>query len=147
MTSVHEVMSTTPVMVNPTTSVADLLSLFDRHDFNTFPVVRHGTQVVGVVSKLDVLRLVVSDPSILSRIEGGTARVRDVMRRKVVSVEADDSILDAGNLMVVTGLRSLPVVNRKHTRPELLGMLSRGDVLRGLRFQLADGKYTHKSAS
>jgi CBS domain-containing membrane protein len=146
MTAVHEVMSTDPITVSPVTWVADLLSLFDRHDFNAFPVIRQGKRLVGIVSKLDVLRLV-SHRSALLRVDEGIARVGDVMRRKVVSVDPKDRIADAGNLMVVTGLRSLPVVRREDAGLDLLGMLSRGDVLRGLRLQLADGTHAFKKAS
>ena len=56
MTSVHEVMSAVPVTVAPSTSLTDLLTLFDRHDYNAFPVVGQGGELVGIVSKLDVLR-------------------------------------------------------------------------------------------
>ena len=63
------------------------------------------------------------------------------MRRKVVSIEPEDTLAEAGNLMVVTKLRSLPVVERRDGRVILVGMLSRGDVLRGLRFQLREGNY------
>ena len=40
--AVHEIMSASPVIVGPTTSVSELLALFDRHDFNAFPVVDGG---------------------------------------------------------------------------------------------------------
>jgi CBS domain-containing protein len=36
---VHDVMSISPVTVSPATLVSDLLTRFDRHDFNVFPVV------------------------------------------------------------------------------------------------------------
>ena len=60
------------------------------------------------------------------------------MSRNSVTVAAQDSIVDAGNLMIETKLRSFPVVHRRHAPAELVGMLSRGDVLRALRFQLEE---------
>jgi hypothetical protein len=39
--------------------------------------------------------------------------------------------------MVATGRRSLPVVKRGSGWPKLVGIVSRGDLLRGLRFELA----------
>jgi hypothetical protein len=40
--------------------------------------------------------------------------------------------------MVSTGRRSLPVVRRGSGWPKLVGIVSRGDLLRGLRFELAE---------
>jgi CBS domain-containing protein len=149
MIAVHEVMSTSPTTVEPTTLVADLLVLFDRHDFNAFPVLgRHG-ELLGIVSKLDVLELFLSDErSGSARGVLGSARVEDLMRHEIVSVEAHESIAAAGARMVATKLRSLPVVERRGGSVVLVGILSRGDILRGLRFQLVEGSYTrHTPAS
>ena len=134
MTAVHDAMSTAPVTVTPATSISDLLSLFDRHDFNALPVMERGGSLVGIVSKLDVLRFLLRSGHSPSSI----ACAADVMSRKVVTVAAQDSIVDAGNLMIETKLRSFPVVHRRHGRLELVGMLSRGDVLRALRFRLEE---------
>jgi CBS domain-containing protein len=45
----------------------------------------------------------------------------------------------AADAMVDTGLRSIPVVLRGG-RPELVGMVSRGDVMRGFRLAMHDDK-------
>ncbi len=70
--------------------------------------------------------------------------VAGVMRQKAVSVEPSDSVTAAGNLMVTTKLRSLPVIGRRQGRSVLVGMLSRGDVLRWLRSQLVEGTYVRQ---
>ena len=66
------------------------------------------------------------------------------MRRQAVSVGPRDAITTAGNLIVVTNLRSLPVVERQQGRPVLVGMLSRGDVLRWLRSQFVEDRYVRQ---
>jgi CBS domain-containing protein len=146
MIAVHEIMSTSPVAVGPATPVSDLLALFDRHDFNAFPVLDERGRLLGIVSKLDVLELFLADGAPTRAAAGavGTTRVEDLMHRKVVSVEAREPISTAGALMVETKLRSLPVVERQDDRLILVGMLSRGDVLRGLRFQLVEGGYVRQ---
>jgi CBS domain-containing protein len=141
MTTVHEVMTPYPITVAPTTSVGDLLARFDRHDFNSFPVVDERRRLVAIVSKLDVLDLLLAGRAPAKVKTMDQTRVADLMRRQVVSVEASDSIADAGALMVALKLRSLPVVERRSGRPTLVGILSRGDVLRGLRYQLVEGHY------
>ena len=135
MTAVHEVMTAAPVTVTPSTPVTDLLTLFDRHDYNTFPVLGPEAHLVGIVSKLDLLRLFVTVGGGLGT-KGEGVCAADVMQRELVSVEAEDSLVEAGNLMIVTKLRSLPVVHNRQAARSLIGMLSRGDVLRGLRFEL-----------
>ena len=139
MTSVHEVMSAVPVTVAPSTSLTDLLTLFDRHDYNAFPVVGQGGELVGIVSKLDVLRRFVAGAGKPGNLEEGVSAA-DLMQQEVVSVPAEDSLADAGGLMVGANLRSVPVTHGRDAGARLVGMLSRGDVLRGLRLQLDAGK-------
>lgn len=135
MTAVHEVMSPAPITVTSSTSVTDLLTLFDRHDYNAFPVLGPKGRLVGIVSKLDLLRLfVTARPGPRKNNEG--LCVSDIMEREVVSAAAEDDLVEAGKLMVRTKLRSVPVVHTRPTGPSLVGMLSRGDVLRGLRLKL-----------
>jgi CBS domain-containing protein len=139
-TPVLEVMTRAPITVTARTTVGALMTLFDRHDFNAFPVVDEEGGVCGIVTKLDVLRLLRPDwdfevPDSDSIV---TASVADIMRRGVISVEPADPIIVAADLMVETRLRSLPVVQRRGGGPELVGIVTQGDLLRGLRFELAD---------
>ncbi len=146
MNAVHDTMSTSPVAVGPTTSISRLLTLFDRYDFNAFPVVGQRNRLLGIVSKLDLLELFLgrSRSTLGATDVSSTAQVADVMRRKAVFVEPLDAITAAGNLMVVTNLRSLPVIERREGRLVLVGMLSRGDVLRWLRSQLVESRYVRE---
>jgi CBS domain-containing protein len=146
MNAVYDIMSSSPVGVEPTTSIGNLLALFDRHDFNAFPVVEQHNHLVGIVSKLDVLRRLLDHRASTRSATNGVATtcVADVMRRKAVFVNPRDAITAAGNLMVVTKLRSLPVIERREGRPLLVGMLSRGDVLRWLRSQLVEDQYVRQ---
>jgi CBS domain-containing protein len=93
---------------------------------------------VGIVSQIDLLRPFVARRSKRSSGDVGAARAADVMQKKVVSVRAQDSIVDVGRLMLVTRLRSLPVIHRprRNARAELVGMVSRGDLLRGFGYRL-----------
>jgi CBS domain-containing protein len=136
---IFQIMTTAPVTVQPQTTVVELLALFDRHDYNAFPVVAPDGTLRGIVSKLDVLRLLhpdeqfrLPDPKLI-----GATRVADIMRPGTLTVEAEDPVVVAAELMVATGRRSLPVVRRGSGWPTLVGIVSRGDLLRGLRFELA----------
>ena len=134
---VHDVMSAAPVVVSPATRVSELLTLFDRHDYNAFPVVDDRTHVLGVVSKLDVLR------AFLAPQDAGEAAVAErpaeaLMTREVVAVGPEDSLRTAGERMAGAKLHSLPVVEEKNGDRLLVGVVSRGDILRGLRYRLDD---------
>jgi len=140
MDFVSDIMTVSPITVHPTASVANLLAMFDRHDFNAFPVVGQHDRLLGIISKLDVLRLFVSHGA--SSPDGiAAASVADVMHRGAVSILPADAIPSAGNLMVATNLRSIPVVDCHGSHPAVVGMLSRGDVIRGLRFQSVEGRW------
>lgn len=134
---VWEAMTPSPVVVNPETTVAEVLGLFERHDFNAFPVVDAEGVLRGLLTKLDLLRLFRPDQSglIPEFADVSGRRVEELMRHGVVTVEPDDRVAVVTDLMVATGLRSLPVVERSTGLPVLLGMLSRGDLLRGLRVE------------
>jgi len=137
-TPVHEVMTLEPVRVRQETTVRELIQLFDRHDYNAFPVVDRAGTLLGIVTQLDVLRLLGPDAQL--RIPDATTlngtRVRDIMRHGIVTVEPENPIVVAADLMVHTQLHSLPVVQRRAGVPTLVGMVSRGDLLRGLRLEL-----------
>ena len=137
---VHDIMSTAPVAVSPETPVSDLLALFDRHDFNAFPVVNDRGKVLGVVSKLDVLGAFLPERKPSHSADGAIAQVRAdaLMTRDVLAVGPEDSLVVAGELMVGAKLHSLLVIEQRGSETSLVGIVSRGDILRGLRYRLDD---------
>lgn len=143
---VLDVMTRSPVTVDPGSSLGDLLGMFDRYDFNAFPVVDPAKILLGIVTKLDVLRALRPDAGLRlpDPVTLATVHAADLMRRGVLSVEAEDPLVVAADLMVETRLHSLPVVQRHAGGPPLLiGMISRGDLLRGLRFEMLEPAHTH----
>lgn len=139
-TPVLDVMTRAPITVTSRTTVGELMALFDRYDFNAFPVVDEHDILAGIVTKLDLLRLLRPDWGfqIFDAPMLASAGVADIMRHGVVTVEAGDPIVVVADLMVETRLRSLPVVQRKSGGPVLVGIVTQGDLLRGFRFALAE---------
>jgi CBS domain-containing protein len=135
MPTVGQVMTRDPIRVQRSAAFGDVLALFDRHDVHAFSVVDEHGIVYGIVTKLDVLRAFRPDPSIEPAEPAALSGkpVEDFMRRGVVTLEPGDSVLRAADLIVETRLHSLPVVERTAKGPVLVGMVSRGDVLRALR--------------
>ena len=132
---VHEVMTAAPQTVMPDTPVTDLIALLDRYDYNAVPVVDRGGVLCGIVTKLEVLRMVRPAPDVELRDSEklSLTRVGDIMRRGVVTVAPDDPAMAALDLMVETRLRSLPVAERRGGGPQLVGIVTQGDLLRSLR--------------
>jgi acetoin utilization protein AcuB len=112
--------------------VGSLRRLFQEHDFNAFPVVDGGGILRGIVTKLDLLRALKPNPAlVLPPTESLEEQPVDhIMRPGVVTVEPEDPAYAAAELMVESHLHSLPVVRRGGGSPQLVGFVSRGDLLR-----------------
>lgn len=112
-------------------SMADLETLFAQYDFDAFPVVE-GDKLQGIVTKFDFLRafgfttgqLVPSYDELMKRTVG------EMMTEGVVHVEPTMPLTRVLQLMVNLKLRSFPVLGPDR---QLLGMISRGDVMRALK--------------
>ncbi len=105
-------------------------ALFTQHDFNSFPVVENG-KLLGIVSKFDFLRaFAFTTGQMIPRYDELMKRpVGDFMTEAVISVEPKAPLTRVLQLMVNLRIRSFPVLNADRV---LLGMISRGDVMRAL---------------
>src|SRR5689334_25223296 len=79
--------------VAPETTIGDLYRLFAADDFDAYPVLR-GDALVGVVSKLDALKIFgLSQDHILPRYKEGMATtVDEIMTSDVITVDAETSL-------------------------------------------------------
>jgi CBS-domain-containing membrane protein len=130
-------MTHTPKIVGPKTDVRVLKAMFERYDFNAFPVVDEEQGLLGVVTKLDFLKMFRPDqrrwiPDLRAL---RTERAGDIMTRGVATVTPDDGVATAIDLMVQSRLRSLPVVERRGRREVLVGIVSQHDVLSSLMLE------------
>lgn len=134
---VQDVMSSRPKTVGPAMPVRELQGFFASTNFNAFPVVDDANILVGIVTKLDLLRIFRHDRVRLrpSLTDLWAEHVEDIMRRRVVTVGPRDSVTAAIDQMLASKLRSLPVVERRGGKDVLVGIVSRGDVIRSLIFE------------
>ena len=111
-------------------TVRDLGALFESDDFNTYPVEEDG-QVVGIVTKFDLLKCFAFTPSQMvprySELMNRT--VADVMISEFIYVRSDTKLTRVLQLMVEHRLRSIPVIDSDH---RLAGIIAREDVVRAL---------------
>jgi CBS domain-containing protein len=124
-------MTPTVVTVERQTTIRQLGTLFEEHDFNAFPVMEDG-KVLGLVTKFDFLRtfaftsgqMVPHYDDLMSR------RVEGVMTEAIVHVEPTLPLTRVLQLMVSLKMRSFPVMSADR---QLLGIISREDVMRALK--------------
>ena len=132
--TVREIMATPPEAVSPRLTVGALLKLFDRHAEDAFPVVDQDGVLLGLVSRLDVLRFLRPDPE--PRVPNwkivAAQPVEAIMRHGIISVEPQDPAFTAADVMIETRFQSLPVVERRAGKPVLVGLVTRNALLEAL---------------
>jgi CBS domain-containing protein len=119
-------------------SVRELNEMFERDDFNTYPV-EEDTQIIGLVTKFDVLKCFAFTPSqMVPRYDDLMNRtVADIMIPAFIYVAADTRLTRVLQLMVEHRIRSIPVIDNEH---RLVGIITRRDVLRALSASAESGK-------
>jgi CBS domain-containing protein len=112
-------------------TLRELGDLFEREDFNTYPVAENG-QVVGLVSKFDHLACFVFTPArMMPHYDDLMKRtVADVMTSDFIYVGPDTRLTRVLQLMVDHRIRSMPVIDSDQ---RLVGIISREDVMRALQ--------------
>jgi CBS domain-containing protein len=112
-------------------TLRELGDLFEKEDFNAFPV-EESSQVVGVVSKFDYLANFIFTPAhMIPRYEDLMKRtVADVMTPEFIYVRTETKLTRVLQLMVDHRLKSMPVIEGDQ---RLAGMISREDVMRALQ--------------
>jgi len=132
---VREVMSNQCITVPMGTTVKSALARLASTGITSMPVVSPSGKLRGIVSEADLIRDAVSADARLHEIPQENmlvdrpGYVDDVMTTHVLAVRPDTDLADAVELMTSTGVKSLPVVDR---RGRAMGMVSRSDVVRTL---------------
>ncbi|RAQ97834.1 DUF190 domain-containing protein [Thermogemmatispora tikiterensis] len=146
---VRQAMVTGLITVEPETPLAQVLALLLRAPFRALPVVDRERHLLGLITTGDLIRsgalplrrglvrtaLALDEATAqqmrtpLTQAEQSARTAADVMNRQVRTVRPEQSLREAARLMVETGLRRLPVVDRDQ---RLVGMLSRTDLLRAV---------------
>ncbi len=112
-------------------SMLELSEMFERDDFNSYPVEEDG-QVVGIVTKFDILKCFAFTPSQM------VPRYQDLMNRKVgdvmtpefIYVSPDTRLTRVLQIMVEHRIRSIIVLDGAQ---KLVGIVAREDVIAALK--------------
>jgi CBS domain-containing protein len=127
----RQFMTQTVITVNRQTTMGELAVLFEKHDFNAFPVVEDG-KLCGIISKFDFLHAFAFTTSqvVPHYNELMNRTTAEVMTEAVVHVDPASPLTRVLQLMVGLKTRSFPVMS---ANGQLEGMISREDVMRALK--------------
>jgi CBS domain-containing protein len=126
----QDVMTRDPVTISQGASLAELVELFAGKGFNGLPVVDDSGEVVGIVTKLDLLKAFgVDDEHMFPPYDEIMKRsVSSIMTRDVRGVWPRTPLQKVLQKMLELGWKCLPVLDDDR----LVGVVAREDVMRGL---------------
>ncbi|GAB4567446.1 MAG: CBS and ACT domain-containing protein [Anaerolineales bacterium] len=126
---VGERMSHPVITVSPETPVHDALAMFKKEHIRRAPVVKNG-KMVGIVSEKDLLNASPSPVTSLSVWEMNylisKVTVKQVMSKKVISVDFNTPIEEAARIMADKKLGGLPVMRSG----KLVGIITETDLFK-----------------
>jgi CBS domain-containing protein len=128
---VSDAMTYRPATIDPKATLAEVEALFEKYDYDCFPVCGARGRLLGVITKLDLLR------AFAFTCDTMVPRYQDIMKRPAETVMTAEAITVAPDMpltrvleiMVDTRHKSLPVMLGKLP----VGMIARRDIVRELR--------------
>lgn len=122
-----KIMTANPISVNLSNKVTDVVDIFNNHNIHHLPVVSGGT-LIGLISKTDIERI-----SYVNNYEGNTAStavydllsIEQVMTKQVETLDADDQVKDAAEMLAKGKYHALPVLQGG----KLAGIVTSTDII------------------
>lgn len=156
--SVGDVMTPNVASVRSETPLGQVVDALIGQDFRAIPVVNGDGKLVGIITNSDLTDrgnlparielLAAMDPEERASAAGaaGTRRAEDVMTRLPIVIRPGAPIEQAVQIMLTERLKRLPVIDDDG---ELVGILSRADVLRTLSegFPLPEESEAHRAGT
>lgn len=125
---VRDRMSKNPVTTKPSASVPDALKVMQGSKIRQLPVMNEKSELVGIVSLVDLFRVSPSPATSLSVWEVDylleKITVEKVMTREVITVTEDMPVEEAGRTMSDNKISGLPVMRDG----ELVGIITESDL-------------------
>ncbi len=140
---IKEVMVKKIITIREKQTLIEAAQILVKNNISGAPVVDGRGKLVGMLSEKDLFRALYPDvkdilkdvrlwlgkEKIKHRVETkGCIKVEKLMVRKIISVDPDTEILEAGSIMLTSQIHRLPVIKNK----KLVGIVSRPDIFRNL---------------
>ena len=141
---VLEVMTKKVISLKPEDNAKDALDLLFNMKISGLPVIDEKNKLCGMFTEKEVLAKILpsyieavveyvyqDNPKAVKQkiLEMAHLRVKDVMRRDVITVNEDAPLCEVAHLMFVQKARRLMVLNKAK---EVVGIIARGDVVKAL---------------
>ena len=128
---VGERMSRPVISVSPEMPINDVLAMFRKEHIRRAPVMKDG-KLVGLVTETDLLNASPSPVTSLSIWEMNylisKVKIKDVMSRKVITVDSDTPIEEAARIMADKKIGGVPVVHEG----KVVGIITETDLFKVL---------------
>jgi len=112
---VSRIMTRNPVFTHPNLSLTDARSLMDREKIGHIPVLNKSNELVGLITKADLIKAGPSSATTLDVYEISyllsKLTVEKVMEKKVITVQENEVVEEAARIMADNGVGCLPVLN------------------------------------
>ena len=128
---VRDVMTSDPIAVDKHVTLSDVEAIFEEHDFNGLPVVDQSHRLIGLITKLDLLKAFAFTEK--RKIPHYNAimdqKISKVMTKDPRVVYPETPLTRVLQHMIDTGHKSFTVVENDI----VVGIVAREDIIRALR--------------
>lgn len=111
---VADVMSKTPIFINPDVSLTEAKALMTKEKISKLPILDKNNKLVGIVTKNDLQKAAPSAATTLDIYEVGyllsKLKVEKIMSKPVISVNVGELIEEAARMMTDNKIGCLPVM-------------------------------------
>ena len=125
---VSKIMTRNPIFTHPETLLTDVRSLMNREKIGHVPVLNKNQELVGLVTRVDLLKASPSSATSLDMYEISyllsKLTVEQVMEKSVITVQENEVVEEAARIMADQGIGCLPVMNGSF----LLGIITDTDI-------------------
>jgi len=137
-------MTSDPIAVDKHVTLSDVEAIFEEHDFNGLPVIDKNRKLIGMVTKLDLLKaFTFTEKSKIPPYDAIMAqKISNVMPKEPHVVYPETPLTRVLQHMIETGHKSYPVVENDY----VIGIVAREDIMRALR-QAAQGERPARDSS
>lgn len=140
---VKEIMTKEVTSLSPDANAKEALELLQKMQISGLPIIEN-KKLVGMFTEKEVLSAIL--PSYVEKVGSfvyqdnpktvtkkilslGSLKVKDVMRKEVVTVDEDTGLCEVARIMLTQKARRIPVFDKARN---VIGIVSRGDVVKAL---------------
>jgi acetoin utilization protein AcuB len=125
-------MTKNPVYVHPELSVNEARSVMDREKIGRLPVLDKNNDLVGIVTKKDMIKAGPSAATSLDMYEISyllsKLKVKEIMEKNVITVDENEVVEEAARIMADHDISCLPVMKKGEGSPLLVGIITGTDL-------------------